>query len=61
MDNDTIQIARAIGTVIDLIDGLKSVRDAHRGDDSGRYTSLAITELESAAHWLADAQDSLPA
>ena len=41
------------------IASLTTLRDAQRGNDAGRYFSLAITALEEARHWLQDAEETL--
>lgn len=41
------------------IERLKSLRDRNRGNDAGRYYSMAITALEEARHWLEDAEQEI--
>lgn len=59
--NDRAQLAGTIDLIVAARVTLEQLRQGlEPRDPAGRYLSLAITELEQAAHWLADAKRLTP-
>lgn len=53
--NSKDELERAITVLTTLQVTIEQMRDQHRGNNAGRYLSMAITEIETARHWLDDA------